>query len=167
MKVNMSDIIAVAGMQIAQVGGLLGVAHVDAVQQDVGAGATESLALPYRLPAKNHRAGNLATHQPRQPGSSNSLKDAPVHHQHHDAGYPEAHRAGDEGVGLVDHKRALVGVQGHLPQMLLRGVPAQEDGREGYEGGQDPYVGEHEADRFVCHIQWILQRTHDGVVSVK
>jgi len=39
-------------MQIAQVGGLLGVAHVDAVQQDVGAGATEGLALPYRLPAK-------------------------------------------------------------------------------------------------------------------
>jgi len=44
--------IAVAGMQIAQVGGLLGVAHVDAVQQDVGAGATEGLALPYRLPGK-------------------------------------------------------------------------------------------------------------------
>lgn len=31
--------VTVAGMQIAQVGGLLGLAHVDAVQQNVGAGA--------------------------------------------------------------------------------------------------------------------------------
>lgn len=167
--------ITVTGMQIAQAGGLLGVAHVDAVKEDVGAGAAEGLALTNRLPGKPQSTDQQLSkliHYDQRPSTidhpgKNSLKDAPVHHQHHNAGYPEAHRTGDEGVGLVDHKRALVRMQGNLPQVLLRRVPAQKDGREGYEGGQDPHIGEHEADRFVCHIQWILQWTHNGVVSVK
>lgn len=109
-------------MQIAQAGGLLGVAHVDAVKEDVGAGAAEGLALTNRLPGKPQSTDQQLSkliHYDQRPSTidhpgKNSLKDAPVHHQHHNAGYPEAHRTGDEGVGLVDHKRALVRMQGNL-----------------------------------------------------
>jgi len=37
-------------MQIAQIGGLLGVSHVYAIQQDVRAGTAQCLALTYSLP---------------------------------------------------------------------------------------------------------------------
>lgn len=58
------------------------------------------------------------------------LEDAPVHDEHHNAGYPKANRTGDERIGLVDHKCALIRTQRDLTQMLRRCVPAQKDGRE-------------------------------------
>lgn len=42
--------IDIAGMQIAEVGWLLCVAHVDTIQQNVRAGAAQGLALTYSLP---------------------------------------------------------------------------------------------------------------------
>lgn len=42
-------------MQIAQAGGLLSLAHVDTIQQNVRAGAAQGLALTYGLPAKGRR----------------------------------------------------------------------------------------------------------------
>lgn len=95
------------------------------------------------------------------------LEDAPVHDEHHNAWNPKANRAGDERIGLVDHKRALIRTQWDLTQMLRRCVPAQKDGRKWNEGGQYPDIGEHKTDGAVCHIQWILQGTHYCIVSVK
>lgn len=93
------------------------------------------------------------------------LKDAPVHNQHDDARYPEAHWTGDESVGLVDHKRALIRMQRDLAQMLRRRVPAQENGRERDEGGQYPDIRQHKANGSMCHIQRIFQGTHYRIVS--
>lgn len=64
-----------------------------------------------------------------------SLKDAPVHNQHDNAWYPEAHWTGDECVGLVNHKWTLIRMQGNLAQMLGRCVPAQENRCKRNKGG--------------------------------
>lgn len=95
------------------------------------------------------------------------LEDAPVHDKHHNAWYPEANRAGDERIGLVNHKCALIWTQWDLTQMLGRCIPAQKDGRKWDEGGQYPDIGKHKTDGSMCHIQWILQGTHYGIVSIQ
>lgn len=169
-------------MQIAQAGGLLCLAHVDTIQQNVRAGATQGLALTYSLPAKDRRdyesiSGRANKRRRidmvtvfagmRQVVYEHLLEDAPVHDEHHNAWNPKANRAGDERIGLVDHKRALIRTQRDLTQMFLRCVPAQKDGRKRDEGGQYPDIGEHKTDGAVCHIQWILQGTHYSIVSVK
>lgn len=91
--------------------------------------------------------------------------DAAVHRDHHEAGYPEAHRARDDGVRFVRLEQAVVGRLALQLQVLGGRVPAEEDGRERDEGGQQPHVGQHEGDGAVGHVERVLERTHDGVVS--
>lgn len=122
-------------MQIAEIGWLLCVTHVDTIQQNVRAGAAQGLALTYSLPARRAREQRLQINfvaKGRQHGRNMGylLEDAPVHDKHHNARYPEANRAGDERIGLVNHKCALIWTQRDLTQMLGRCIPAQKDGRK-------------------------------------
>ncbi|KAJ1522850.1 hypothetical protein ONE63_001998 [Megalurothrips usitatus] len=125
------------------VAGVSRVRAVDRVEDDVGGGAGQRLPLAHRL-----------------------LEDAVVHGDHDDARHPEGHRRRDDGVVPVHLEDAQVRVVRDPLEVVVGRVPAGEDGHEADEGGQDPDVGQHEADGAVRHDDGVLQGPHDGVVPV-
>lgn len=54
----------------------------------------------------------------------------------------------------------------HEIQVLLRSVPAHEDGDEADEGRQDPCASEHAAHRALPHDDRVLERTDDRVITI-
>jgi hypothetical protein len=107
----------------------------------------------------------------RSPGESFPLPDRlfvypAVHGDHHHSRDPEADGAADQGVVLVDDELAHVGVLLPEDDVVVGGVPAQENGREADQRRQQPHVGQHEGDRLVRHGDGVLQRSDYGVVPV-
>lgn len=93
--------------------------------------------------------------------------NAAVHGDHDDARDPETDRTGDDGVGLVYDEHARLRMLRDKVQVLLRGIPAEEDGREGDEGGQQPHVRQHEGHSPHRHVQGVFQGPNDGVVPAE
>lgn len=90
--------------------------------------------------------------------------NAVVHGYHDDARNPEADRTRDDGVRLIHYEHATLRVLRHPLEVVVGGVPAQENGREGDEGRQQPHVGQHEAHRAHRHVQRVLQGSNYGVI---
>jgi len=92
--------------------------------------------------------------------------DADVGADHDDAWYPKRHRRRDESVRLVDHELAHLWMLRPLQQVLVGGVPAQEDGDKTDEPRGQPHAGQHDGHGAPGDLVGVLERFDDGVVAV-
>lgn len=74
------------------------------------------------------------------------LVDLVVGKQHDEAGYPERDAGGDDGIRLVDSEVADIRVEVSGLEVLVGGVPAQEDRDKADQSRADPYACYHNAN---------------------
>lgn len=87
-----------------------------------------------------------------------------VHHDH--ARDPEGYTGRDNGVRFIDFELARLGIVETFAHVVVRGVPMEEDGDEGDDPRRYPHAREHYRYPFAGHLERVLERPQDGVVSV-
>lgn len=92
-------------------------------------------------------------------------KDGQIGEYHNGAGYPERNWARYDGIVFVNHKCALLRMLHNEQRVLLRCVPANENGQEREQRRRYPCIKQHNADYTFRHANRILERLNNGIIS--
>lgn len=93
-------------------------------------------------------------------------EDGQVSEHHYSARYPEGDAAADHGIGFVHAKLAELRVHLDPLQVLVGGVPPEEDRNETDDGGTNPRVQKHERHHPLSHRDVVLERLDYRVVPI-
>ena len=91
--------------------------------------------------------------------------DLVVERDHDEDGQPECEAGGDDGVGVIDDEPALLRVVPLVLEVLVGGVPLQEDGQEGDAGGGEPGQDDHDDGRPDSDEGMVDQWPGYGIIS--
>lgn len=94
-------------------------------------------------------------------------EDGKVGEYHDGARDPERDGARDDGVVLVYHEGALLGVIYDVLLVRFGCIPADKDGQEREQRRRNPGVQQHDADHAFRHANRILERLNNRIVSAK
>lgn len=88
-----------------------------------------------------------------------------VRKNHDRARNPKGDRAGDDAVWLIDDELTAIGMSFHVVLVLFGRVPTNEYGQEGEQSRRDPRVYQHDGHNAFRHIDWILERLYNSIIS--
>lgn len=90
----------------------------------------------------------------------------PVHVYHNEAGSPKRHCTRYHSVCPVHFERTIIRMFASELQVLVRGVPSHEYGKEGEQRGRTPNDREHNSELVYCHDQGVIQWLNYRIVAI-